>query len=1010
MNLMEFSGARRIPLIGRQDLLKETEWYIGRGGVHLLYFEGEGGIGKTALVGAILEQSQRGSGAEKMNGCRVAKEVIDLYHVDVHTAEGLIRRIAQVLGEWSFKQTVEILAGLERARAAGDMDTASEESRRLGAVFHDEFKALTDDGVVLAFDTMEVLEHERDAFQDDLNGDTPIPSAGEWLLKTFLASLRGNSVVLLAGRPGRLKERLETIREQNPYVLVQHTVLGALSEEETKDYIQTIAKAEGNGGDGDAAARLWAFSEERSGAVHLLTGGRPILLAMVADMVGHGWTLPAAFGHTLGELQQRSVEVWQREMEQALVVRIQESPTPVGDTIRALAWLRKGATPELLARVMDLKTPAGEWDVYTATGYLDQVAQLALVKVRPGDRRVFLHDEMYSLLDKHILLKYSDEEKDCVFASIREYYRNVARDLKRRIEQLVPVTVSLHARLRQTLVEEMHYRLRHSPPMGFAMYFWLAEEALGARDTEMDMMLRTEFLRTLGLLRTSEIFAGFIPAEAEVDTAVRWGMRALFLRNDPDEALSIFDEVRRRWGKESATLGLAWVHAQLYRAVAKIKRARGKDWLEARPLLATVEEKADEILETPPDNEVLKGRRWQARILKGLALNYRGYLDRQQGRYLEAVEHYQGSAMLQRRLEMSDLVLTLNNLAYAMALTGQCPHARLLAEEGERLAQRSGQEYILAITLNVRALVELYDDHHRTALSYAARALETASELANYRAQGLVCLTRAKAQRYLWDSLSDAERQREPGIFDEMLKEANQAANLLRNSPADRVEALLERGCVYREMARARYQQGRTKETEDFADKSRKDLERATTLAAAIGLVGQQALAWTNLAWLLYYTGQAGAAPDALGQAIKLLPEEYLFPAKGAIPPMARDETCSEATLPYWSTLGKGEMLKAYMALDAAAAAGERPEHESALHGAVKHISLSLAYDELVAEHYFDITRAEEGLHKRILRDGLSIRKLHKYARRAAEEQGWKRATRFQEFLDRMFGPPDLWG
>ncbi len=80
-----------------------------------------------------------------------------------------------------------------------------------------------------------------------------------------------------------------------------------------------------------------------------------------------------------------------------------------------------------------------------------------------------------------------------------------------------------------------------------------------------------------------------------------------------------------------------------------------------------------------------------------------------------------------------------------------------------------------------------------------------------------------------------------------------------------------------------------------------------------------------------------------------------------------------------------------------------------ALQAAVKHISLSLAYDALVAEQYFDLTRAEEGLHKRILRDNLSIRMLHKYARRAADEQGLKRPTRFQQFLDRMFGPPDLW-
>jgi tetratricopeptide (TPR) repeat protein len=1009
MNLMEFTGARRIPLIGRQDLLKETEWYIGRGGVHVLYFEGGGGIGKTALLTAILERSQRGMGAEKLTGCRVAKEIIDLYHVDVHTAEGLISRIIQVLGEWSFGQSREILAILERARAAGDMDTASEQAQRLGSVFHDEFKALTEDGVVLAFDTLEVLEHERDPFQDEQNGNMPVPSAGEWLLKYFLSALRGNAVILLAGRPGGLKQRLEALLEQNPYLLLQYTLLAALTEEETKDYMKMIAQAEGSRGDGDAAARLWAFSEERNGSIHYLTGGRPIMLALVADMVGHGWTLPPAFGHVIGELQQRSMEAWQREMEQALVVRIQESPTPVGDTIRALAWLRKGATPELLARVMDLKTSSGEWDVYTATGYLDQVAQLALVKVRPGDRRVFLHDEMYTLLEKHILLKYSDEEKERVFSAIREYYRNLTRDVKRHIEQAVPVSVSLHSRLRQALVEEMHYRLRQSPSMGFAMYFWLAEEALGARDTEMDMMLRTEFLRTMGLLKTSEIFAGFVPAEADVDTAVRWGMRALFLRGDPDDALTIFDEVRRRWGKEAGTLGLAWTHVQLYRAVAKIKRARGKDWLEARPLLATVEDKADEILKAPPENEVVKGRRWQARILKGLALNYQGYLDRQQGRYLEAVDHYQGSAMLERRLGMSGLVLTLNNLAYAMALTGQCPHARLLAEEGERLAQRSGQDYMLAITLNVRALVELYDDHHRTALSYAARALEAASGLPNTRAQGLVNLTQAKAHRYLWDSLSEAERQKEPGGFDLMLAEATQAANLLRNSPADRVDALLERGCVYREMARARHQEGRTKETADLVDKSRKDLERATTLAGAIGLVGQQALALTNLGWLLYYTGQADGVPEVLEAATRLLPEEYLFPAKGAMPPMAKEESISEATLPYWSTLGKAEMLKAYLALDHALAVAEKEERESALQTAVKHISLSLAYDELVADQYFELTRAEEGLHKRILHGNLSIKTLHKYARRAADEQGLKRPTRFQDFMNRMFGPPDLW-
>ena len=60
MKLVQFAGAHRVPLVGRLDLLQEAERRIGRGGIHLLYFEGSGGIGKTALLEAILERSAPG--------------------------------------------------------------------------------------------------------------------------------------------------------------------------------------------------------------------------------------------------------------------------------------------------------------------------------------------------------------------------------------------------------------------------------------------------------------------------------------------------------------------------------------------------------------------------------------------------------------------------------------------------------------------------------------------------------------------------------------------------------------------------------------------------------------------------------------------------------------------------------------------------------------------------------------------------------------------------------------
>lgn len=1009
MGLIEFTGARRIPLIGRRDLLADAERRVGRGGVHLVYFEGEGGIGKTALLEAILEKSQRGNKADSRAGCRVAQQVIDLYHVDVHTAEGLIRRIIQVLGDWSFQASQQALEALDQARVAGDIQAANSEAQALQAAFFDEFAELTGDGVVLAFDTLEVLEYERDAFQEELGETVPSLSAGEWLLRSFFPALQGNVVVLLAGRSSGLKEALDGLGQRDPHLLIRPTLMEALGVEETIEYLKVIAQAEGKRGDGDAAARLWAFFGERGPVVHRLTRGMPILLALVADMVAHDWSLPSSFDLTLEDLGEQDEEEWRLEVEQALVVRIQESPTPIGEVLRMLAWLRKGATPELLARVMDLRTSDGAWDVYTATGYLDEVVQLALVKVRPDDRRVFLHDELVGLLEKHVLQKSSQEEINRIHAAIRGYYLDLTQELEQRIEQFPPGLVSIQAHLRQAMVEDMHYRLRHSPPMGFAMYFWLAEEALGGRDVEMDMLLRTEFLRTLGILQSTDHFIGFIPREAEMDTAVRWGMRALFFQGDPEAAMAIFDQVRRRWGKDAGKLKVAWVHMQLYQAVAMIHRAVGDDWLEARALLANVERKTDEMLGAPPETPIVRGRLWQARILKSLVLNFRGYLDRQQGRYLEAVQNYQDSAMLQRRLGMAALAPTLTNLAYVMALTGQFSHARLLTEEAEELARRGGLKHMLALALNVRALVEEHDNQHRTALRYADRALEVARELPAARVRGLIHLTRARAHRYLWRSLTEEERKKDPGFFDKSLKAANQAASLLRSSPADRVDALLERGCVHRELARVHHSEGRRAEAWRCAEKSRKDFERASVLAGAMDLSHQQALVWANLGWLYYYSGAVEKIASVLEEAYQSFPREYLFPPRGPIPPMAQKKKKAEATLPYWSTLGKLEMLRAHLALDQARIDLSRSGNETQLEGAVKHLTLALAYDELVAEHYFEVTRAEESLHRRILQDSLSISALHRHAQQVADDQGLVQPTRFQEFLDRMFGPSGLW-
>lgn len=1028
MGVSDFVGARRIPLIGRRTFLQEVGRRMKRGGVHVLYFEGEGGIGKTALLDAALASSRQGKGEAARFKGSVAREIIDLYHVDSHTPEGLMRRISQVIGREHFQETQKTLSALSRARNLGNVELANEKVRMLHSVFLYEFVTLAEDGLVLALDTLEVLDYEYDPFQEELGRDIPLLSAGEWLLQTFLPRLQGNVLLLLAGRPGRVKGRFGDLCRGRPGLEFWETRLGALQEEETQAYLHTIADLEEEQGDRDAAERLREFEEERGQVVHFLTGGRPILLALVADLVACGSTLPRSFGSTLRELRIRGVDAWRPEIERALVVRIQESPSPLGETIRALAWLRKGATPELLARVMALTTPEGDWDGALAQRYLDQVTALTLVKVRPNEHRVFLHDEMYTLLDKHILTVCSQEERDRVYEAILQYYQDQERDLEQQIEACPGIDPILHAIRCQTYVETIHYRLCHWPALGFAAYFWRAEDALNGLDTELDMLLRTEMLRTVGLLRERSALGTLNLREVEMDVATRWGMRVLFFQNDADGALEVFDTIAEKWKGDAAMCGLAWAHLQLYRGAAMMMRAAEGDWPRVRDLLQQVVREADEQLEGAQDHgerrgflglvrptrsggepDGIEGLQGRARILKAQALYHQGYLDRQQGRYAEAVEHYQASAMLQRRLRMAGLASVLINLAYVMALMGDFRHARLLAEEAERWARRRGQDHSLALALNVRAIVAGLDGHHTDALHYADQSLEMARGLRAPRVRGLIYSTRARALRYLLASAVAEGKALQPEIADQALKEANHAVNLLRHNLPDRVAALIERGCMYREIARSFALQNRGEQVFKARIASQRDLERTIALAGAMDLPDQAAAAWTNLGWLWYYTGQPDGALHTLKQVYAIIPPDYLFPDPGPLPPLAQPGQKSEARLPFWSVLGKAEMLRAYIALDHALEAEDEESHDERLYVAVNHITLALAYDEQIADEFFDITRAEDGLHKRILRDGLSIWRLHQQARAVAMKRGLAQPTRFQAFLGRMFGPAELW-
>ncbi|MDY0041612.1 MAG: hypothetical protein RBS57_14965, partial [Desulforhabdus sp.] len=437
----DFSGARRIPLVGQRPFLRVLETRVHNTGLNLFYLEGAGGIGKTFLLMTALEEWS-------VNEFCTARTIVDLYHLDAQSPEGFVRRVLDSFDQVLFPGTRTLLGKLDEARQEGNDRQVQEHLRELDNCFVNDINLLSATRpVILALDTLEVL-----VYTDEEQVQATVLDIGNWLLHDFLPKIQGNVIVLMAGRPSVWNQQLDSLIQQHPHIQTETFTVSALSEAESKEYLETIIAKYA---DPDATARLQAFSEEHSAALPLLTQGKPILLSLVADMVAQGSVLPLVFAEPLEKLRSLEPEKLQEIVRHALFDCLQASPSPVGETLRQLAWLRKGATPELLARLLRLKTPQGDWDITKATQYLDKVRILTFVKARSDDDRTFLHDELYALFDCYAPPYRSSEEQASVYGVIETYYDAQLGFLPSAQEMLPQV----EAQRQQLHLERLHYLL-----------------------------------------------------------------------------------------------------------------------------------------------------------------------------------------------------------------------------------------------------------------------------------------------------------------------------------------------------------------------------------------------------------------------------------------------------------------------------------------------------------------------------------------------------------------------
>ncbi|HIP87814.1 MAG TPA: tetratricopeptide repeat protein [Anaerolineales bacterium] len=667
-------------------------------------------------------------------------------------------------------------------------------------------------------------------------------------------------------------------------------------------------------------------------------------------------------------------------------------------------------------------------------------------------------------------------------ARVADLYRPVGREVLPPLQVAHEIEEAL-VRIREAMIEDLYYRLCRDPARGFQTYFRYAEEAISTNDESLDLLLRAELLGFLAERVPQEErdawdeIDGLRRADLIADAAVRW-IKRYIAEGKNKQALRIAECLGEDGGAADLIASgddLARAERDVWWALAKVYSGAFE---EAGEKLSRIIENLEQV------DQDLRTARWAGIMAR--AYNNRGYLRRVQGRYLGAVSDYEKAVILWRAAEIeSELANTLNNLAFAKAEVGLFGTAWRIGQEALRRREEMGPRVPVGLSLNTLAHIAVRDDKPVTARRYAARALRLFRSLEHRRGEGLARVIFSEACRRWAERLNEVEWmlgalkvcygvefKRQSGenasvenvatiwnevvdLLDQEEEGKVQGPHLLLDEPDRQVEALIELGCVYRDLLRFLMQslhQGDlvprlaedlirglerksigerllTREEVErnlneaierikqrLVDKGEKALRQAAEIAAAReGIRYRQMEALVNLAWLYYYLDplQRGEkrVEKILEEAEKVRPGEYVVSRLMESRP--KDD---QIVFPFLVQSGKAELLRGQIAFNQYWE-GERGEGD--LKKAVERYLLSLAYDAMLFPHSFrDMRRGMDRIYERLSQ--LQHRDLHRvwewtkefeqqYSLKnwVLDERTGEKGSRFRRFLLDSFGPPE---
>lgn len=794
---------KRLPrYIGREQIKHSLAAYarqtIELPACHVLYFEGEGGLGKTRLLQLcpLILEELLGPEAARLRMC----EIVDFYSfqnrvplvIESQLIDGLKQTAASEAYRLPAEQIDSIFADYARERITYLQARERRDDTDLATLLHHlrtTFVACWNrlsqqHPLIIAFDTLETLFFEAPAESlvntgipsDDAPPESAAVTAGLELVAAWMHAVLPHlqhTLVLLSGRPVPLPLQENWLVERlTEWDLLREEVY-RLQRFESPAAIRAYLEA----------YNCTVANDQDIAYIRQITDGRPLLLTCYAETRRDNHAMPPG----LPDLDRThctsrpAFEDWLiATLLNPVAAADPTSPRSMQQNTLAyclyfLVYARRGIRVDqlkaLFAELASAQHDQGDLPYDAAT--VEQLGQVALVKQNADV--LFLHDEIFVMID-------SSRKPDQL--GLREA---VLEFLCRTSAATVRATSAAAASdtLLGRMADHMYYELTRQLVRGYWLYAVYSDRLLENRDQNAVLVLSDAFWRTLsyGILADGTWEYPYMDALADADLV----SRAQILR---DEQVR-YVELLRVQGAGQAALHQAQHLFQHYSAAGAIPAAN------TRETVAAVLEYPDlylfvnlslkllfsEIITGPPDlsqserlcNLIidLLGERGPAPLpapllhlrrmfFLGTAYAVRNQLRSIQRRFdealddgkraVKALEAYSQQPATTHELNdnvLAALAQTMNNLAYDFAQRGNFKAALLLsdkltADRGDYINHLP--DYRRVLIYNTRALIHIM----KTDYTYAERPLKQAEALLenvqNQRLHGLVLFARIQLE------------------------------------------------------------------------------------------------------------------------------------------------------------------------------------------------------------------------------------------------------------------------